>query len=355
MLNYMDLVDVNEAIRVATQQQEKAVAWLRRRAVPSVHTSPGSRHLYRLPLALASAGHLDDADAVFKSLSASTLSPEGDLKPGLLRDRFTHRWASYPLTVLSAGATALGRLEESRSILAVVAAQFVDRDWGGALGERPEVRVTRRQDLFTTAQMGHAALAAGADSLSGSAVRWLTHLIELQPTPDQTFYVSTDEGSLITSDPDRPDEAGSPLNFTRPRQPVASLGIGAAFLAASAIKFRESHQAQMAEDLYGAYTRLDREKYKPQQSAQVGKRAWGACALYRATRAPSYIDEIVDMVHWFNRGFASDGYWPAPRHLKPGPGIDPVLLDAEITAEFLQHISLVISTLTPLTESNHQE
>ena len=348
MLPAVETDYVLDALRLAIHQQRLALAWIRERAVPLLESSQGARHLYRLPLAFALSGHVDEADAVFKSLSTSTLAPTGELQPGPLRERFTHQWASYPLTVLSAGAAAVGRIQESRTILDGVEMRYIDHEWGGALGERPEVRQTRRQDLFTTAQMGLAALMAGKDSVAKSATRWLTNLISLQPSPDQVFYLSTDGGKLIVSDPGRPDEAGSSLVFDRPRQPVASLGIGAALLAEAARKFHEPQQIDAAADLYRGYARLNADQYEPHASAQIGKRAWGACALYDATLQASYIDEIVDMVKWFGRGLADDGYWPAPLHIQSRG--TAVLFDAEVTTEFLQHVSAVVRTLTRYTD-----
>lgn len=337
---------IEEALAVAIRLQRSAVLWVEDHVVPLAATASGQGRLYRLPYALAAAGRFGAAEAALKALAASCLTPTGDLRPGPLRDRFTHRWASYPLTVLATGAVSVQDVELARSILGTVRSSFVDIDWGGALGERPEVRKTRRQDLAPTAQLGIAADMVGDAQLVESAVRWLEHLIRNQPQRHRAFFVSTDGGELIVADPDRPGEAGSPLIFDQPGQPIASLGIGAAFLADVAYARRSERLVEMAEQLYSHYELVDPSNYEPAHSAQMCKRAWGASSLLRVTGNTKYVEDLISMVRWFERGFTQGGYWEAPAHLRSGPDQDyPRPADAEITVEFLQHVSLIIGTL----------
>lgn len=332
-------------LRRAMDTQRRAVGWLEEHAVPTCESEVGRAHLYRLPYALSVAGRPEAALGVFDVFADAVLTPEGDLRAGPLQQRFTHRWASYPLTVLASGAWSVGLKETARLILRNVAERFVDAEHGGALGERPEVRTGRRQDLFPTAQMGIAASMAGERALAIGAARWVERLVERQPTPEEAFCVSTEGGAPILEDPGRPGEAGSPLDFNRDRQPVASLGIGAALLAEIGHAYDQQELIPVAEHLQGLYRRLDPNAYEPGESAQMCKRAWGACALYRVTHDPRHLEDIVEMMGWFERGLSNGDHWTAPAHLRASTASPPAVIDAEITTEFVQHLSLIAATL----------
>lgn len=325
--------------------QRRAVGWLEEHAVPTCESELARAHLYRLPYALSAAGRPEAALGVFYVFADAVLTPEGDLRAGPLRQRFSHRWASYPLTVLASGAWSVGMEETARLILRSVAERFVDAEHGGALGERPEVRTGRRQDLFPTAQMGIAASMAGERALAIGAARWVQRLVERQPNPEAAFCVSTEGGDPIVEDPGRPGEAGSRLGFDLGRQPVASLGIGAALLAEVGHAYDQPELIPVAEHLQGLYGRLDPKAYELGESAQLCKRAWGACALYRGTQGPRYLEEIAEMTGWFERGLSGGDHWTAPAHLSASTGSPPAVIDAEITTEFVQHLSLIAATL----------
>lgn len=327
------------ARRVALDLADRAADWVTLQ-MPDLLAEPSAQaRLYRLPYALARADRNDAAAKAMEQLGQQALASDGDLLPGPLRDRFSTRWASYPLTILASGAAALGDAALSRRILTSVTRTLVDPATGGLLGERPEVRQTRRQDLFPTAQYGITALELGDDDAVASTRHWIIDWWQRQPDVATAIYLSTEGPEHIVEDaPDRHGEAGSVLDFGEPGQPLASLGIAAAFLA-DAASTRSDDALLAAVEIQAQYSRAPAWALDLSISVQLCKRVWGAARLLSATGDTDYEESVLSMIEWFRAGVSEDGYWRAPGHLAPTAiGLDRLAVDAEITVEFIQHL-----------------
>src|SRR5262249_25568023 len=62
---------------------------------------------YRMPWTFAVVGEREVAARVLSWIERNTLTPEGDLRAGVPREAFVHRWATYPHSLLAQGAWAL--------------------------------------------------------------------------------------------------------------------------------------------------------------------------------------------------------------------------------------------------------
>lgn len=331
---------------LALDLSARASDWIEDHYLDLISHPEALGRLYRLPYALARAGRLDSAQKAFEALDACVLDPAGDLAPGSMRDRFTSRWASYPLTILASGAHAVGHEGRAQTIFDAVARNLVAADSGGLYGERAECRRSSRQDLFPTAQYGLTAIELGRREAAHTAGRWITQWWRIQPDLASAIYLSTDGNRLIVKDaPDRQGEAGSVLDFGTPGQPLASLGIAAAFMAQ--LGSEDSSALAVAMEIQSQYDRTPAWAWDPQISVQLCKRAWGASQLLIATGDERYRQQLEEMLSWFESGVSEEGFWRAPSHLSSSRSrIESDAVNAEITLEFIQHLTTIVHALS---------
>jgi hypothetical protein len=326
--------DIDLAVHAATD-------WLLGRLAADGTPDGDVGHAYRVPYALLLAGRRPDAARVLTWMEREILSPDGDLQQGPMRDGFARRWSSYPLAIIAQTAWHLERYATATRVLETLAA-FQDPDFGGAYAERPELRTSRRQDLFPTAQLGMTGLAVGDDAVADGAFRWLSRLYEMQPELPDRLYSATDGDQLLVDLGDDPSERfGLCTELRQPRQAFYNPGIAAAFLARYGAR-RGSREAQELADAYLALTiQGTPAQFDHQESVQVCKFGWGAASLLDLDARDLYREQAERMGRWFVDAQNPDGHWEnSPFLLPDGPTVGSCI---EITAEFTQHL-IVIST-----------
>ena len=272
------LSDLAAAVRTAT-------AWLVEQIGPILdESSPDSVEslvpgTYRVPYALVLAGRRPEAARVLSWMERAVLDESGDLREGPMRDAFSQRWSSYPLAILAQAAWHLERYGLAESIRRTLH-RFVDVQTGGAYAQRPELRSHRRQDLFTTAQLGLTGLTVRDDTLADGAYRWLQDLYDLQPELPARLYTGYDGTRLICAPRDvNDDRFGLVTEFHAPCQAFYNPGIAAAFLA----RYSAVRGETAAYELAAAYLALSEQGGTAQfdfaESVQICKFGWGAAAL----------------------------------------------------------------------------
>ena len=77
---------------------------------------------------------------------------------------------------------------------------------------------------------------------------------------------------------------------------------------------------------------------------QVCKYGWGSSVLLEATGDEFYLEESVRMVRWFLDAQNSDGSWDNSPFLMD-KAERPDFVRTEITAEFVQHLSTLVTAI----------
>jgi hypothetical protein len=305
---------------------------------------------YRLPWSLVECGEIEIAGNVLTWIAQNALTPTGDLQAGLARRGFELLWASYPLSIIAIGAQSLGASTLANRIMELLEAEYVDHTSGGAYSERPEKRLTGRQDLFPTAQLGTTALATDRPELASGAFRFLQRLFDAQPSLPHRLYTTWLKDSLHTS-LESDEEFDSVTDFRRSRQAFYNPGIAATFLG----KYYLYAGDPDALTLGASYLRLTQDGTEAQfdytESKQVCKFAWGCAVLSETPGGEQYTPDLVRMAHWFADCQEEDGHWENSRFLVPRPTSADNLT---ITTEFALHVSTLKRTLGRIVEQGSQ-
>jgi len=303
-------------------------------------------HAYRLPYALLLLGRRAEAARVLGWMERDVLDDRGDLADGPMRTGFLHRWASYPLAIITMTAWHLEQYQTATRVMATLRT-YQHPECGGALAERPEVRTTERQDIFPTAQLGLTALTFGDRAMADGAFTWFERLYAAQTELPDVLYSATDGAELITDvdghDRDDREAFGLVTYLQQPRQAFYNPGIAAAFLG----RYAAMTGSQVALRLGDAFLALTVDGTPDQfdftESVQVCKFGWGAAAMLDATGDEKYRGYAERMAAWFVAAQRPDGSWDNSPFLMPeGPADGPRL---EVTAEFVQHLAVIQTAL----------
>lgn len=335
------LTDVAAGVRTATGWLLEQLGGLLDESADDergAHLTPGC---YRVPLALALAGHRPEAARFLTWLQGNVLDESGELRDGLMRTAFAQRWSSYPLAIIAQAAWQLERYDLAEAIRRALAG-YQDPATGGAYAQRPDLRTHRRQDLFPTAQLGLTGLTVRDDALADGAFRWLQTLFHQQPELPARLYTGCDGDRLMCAPDDiAVDRFGLVTDFHEPRQAFYNPGIAAAFLA----RYSAQHHEPAALELARAYLTLTEQggalQFDAADSVQICKFGWGAAALLDADPQPRYLEHAARMARWFLECQHPDGHWQNSPFLLPD-GPTPAS-NVEVTAEFIQHL-VTIST-----------
>jgi hypothetical protein len=337
------LADVAAGTRAATTWLLEHVPWL-------VDDSPGDdagadavAGAYRVPYALALSGRRPEAARALTWMERHVLDGSGDLCAGPMRAVFSQRWSCYPLAIIAQAAWHLERYDTAEAIHQTLF-NFRDAQTGGAYAQRPELRTHRRQDLFTTAQLGLTGLTLGDRVLADGAYGWLATLHNLQPELPDRLYTACDGGRLICrADEVDEDRFGLVTEFNAPRQAFYNPGIAAAFLARYSAQRGEPAARLLAESYLSLTEGGGAQQFDSAESVQVCKFGWGAAALLDLGSEPRLLEHALRMAQWFLDCQHPDGHWQNSAFLLPG---GPTLAsNIEVTAEFIQHLVTISSAL----------
>jgi hypothetical protein len=307
-----------DAIATAAAQlhevRRKGIAWLLDHigddGAPAAWQSRNG--YYRLPWTLAVAGEREAAAQVLSWIERNALSRDGDLLPGLPRHPFVSVAATYPLTIIAHGAWVLERYDTAMAVMRVLRSSFQDPVSGGAYLERPEARVTGRQLLYPTAQLGLTAMATGQADMSRAVYGWFERLLAAQPElPDRLFTIWGPDG--LVTDYTGADAFLAVTDFRIPRQAFYNPGISAAFLSRYHMYAGEPRARELATMMLGLVARGTPEQFNHAESMQICKFGWGSALAAEIDPDGGHIANVVRMARWYHESQAADGSWcPSP-------------------------------------------
>lgn len=232
------------------------------------------RAYYKTPFALASTGHVAEAERVLDHIATRYLKANGDLDGtgvpwfGIYRT-YQHSW-------LCCAAMMRGRFELAWPLSNFIAG-YHDTHSGGFFAD--EKRST--QEIMTTSMAGLACLWAGRLDIATAAGRWLGNLFAAQPDLRRGLYTAW-RGGLVTGY--KADEAaGCLVDAAKPRQWYFQYGISAALLSSLAARTGEQKWLKLARDFLDASRYCADDRYRTPQSGKIG---WGAAWTYRLSQNP---------------------------------------------------------------------
>jgi hypothetical protein len=325
--------------------QSRGVAWLLAHVADD--GMPAGAHerngYYRLPWTLAAAGHRDVGAAVLSWMERNALTDEGDLREGVPRDKFVERSATYPISIIAQGAWVLERYDTALAAMNIQR-QFQDPQSGGAYWERPERRVTRRQFIYPTAQLGLAALATGQRDMADAAFAWFVRMYAAQPELPRRLFNAWADSALVTN-VDQAEEFTCITDMREPRQLFYNPGITAAFTARYYLATRNPQALELCRLALALSEHGTSDQYNYRESMQVCKLGWGAANAYDVDRSAENLDHLLRMAQWYFDSQASDGSWYPSGFMVP----EPVISDAVMkTAEHTLWVTYMLSSLTSL-------
>ncbi len=328
-----------EASRTAAQ------IWIARR-IKADGEAAGARvanSYYRLPWVLAVAGLRDEAARTLSWIARHALDESGDFVEGAPRAPLLKNGASYTLPQIVIGAWHLEQYDLALKIMNLLRDRFCDPATGAAYAERPEVRRTRRQELFGSAQLGLAALTVGDDVMARRIFRWIELLYAAQPDLPQKLYTLWEDKGLVTGADAETDPWNSVTDFHKPHQQFFNPGIAAAFLGRFYARTGEYPALELAHKFLQLTIDGDALQFDHKVNAQACKFGWGAAVLLDVSPTPEMLTQVLRMARWFIESQGQDGRWHPSGFLCPSPTDAD---DMPKTAEHLLHEITIISSLS---------
>lgn len=339
----MTTATVADARQQLRDMQELGVRWLLARIGDDGKPAHSDEHhgYYRFPWTLAYVGEREASAAVLSWIETNALTESGDLREGVPRAAWVHGAATYPLTIIAQGAWLNERYDTALAVMDTLRRSFQDPGSGGALWERPEVRVSGVQMSFTTAQLGLTSLATGRQDMADAVFRWYQNLLAAQPAlPHKLFPVWGPDG-LLTVFPESL-RFNALVDFGQPMQAFHNPGIAAAFLSRYALVNPDSAAAAMASDLLALNAGGTAEQFDHRQSTSICKFGWGSAMLNDVSPREDLVRNIVRMTRWFFDSQLPDGSWTYRTPSRPEPSAAHVM---EKTVEHLLWIAMMASSL----------
>ena len=342
---------VNSLLQRVRDCQNRGLQYLLDHINPTGTPAGQSEYHARLPWTLAAAGARAAGAAVLSWHEREVLTANGDLLPGPSRDKWSMRWASYPLSMLAHGAWMLERYDTAQALMNTLR-DYQDPETGGAYAERPEIRSSQRQDLFPTAQLGMTALMTGHDDVAEGCFAWIADLYDLQPELPQRLFSARDEHGLMN-----PKDGGSEqhygkslewevvTDFAKPRQTHYNPGIAAAFLG----RYFAKTGNERARELGRSYLQLSEsgteEQFSDRGAGQICKFGWGAANMLMVDPDGGHLANVIRMAEWFIERQEEDGRWLPAVFITPNPTIDSYM---EVGAEMTLHMTSILNGLSTI-------
>ena len=301
-----------------------------------------TNNYYRVPWGLLAAGERGSAAALLSWIEEHALDSHGDLRQGAPRHAPKYPWVSYSLAIIALAAWCLDRYDTGNAIMDLLEEQYQDPATGGALTFRPEVRDSRRQDLFPTAQLGLSALVSGRQAVADRVYGWVSRFYEAQPELPERLYTACEKDGLVT-DVTANDRFDLVVDFQAPRQAFFNPGIATAFLARYGAATRTTTPFELGRSFLALSERGTAAQFDFSESKQICKYGWGAAVMLEcAPGGEDFIAAVHQMADWFIACQDADGGWTDSPFRTPYP-TDANRLD--ITAEFVLHLSTIITAL----------
>jgi hypothetical protein len=206
----------------------------------------------------------------------------------------------------------------------------------------PQQRSTDYYDLLSTAQVGQAAIITGQDDIAEGVYRWVTSLLEQQPTNSGTRFFTFRQGEKLLERPEKELEWLAVTDFSKPRQTYYTPGMAAVFLSGYGQRFDLKQPLELASDLLARNLAGTPEQFDDLGSVQLCKFGWGAAALNAVDHARDWTQYLVRMVAWFEARQAVDGSWAPSTFLQPSPSVIDQMAK---TSEHVMEVNAILGAL----------
>jgi hypothetical protein len=325
------LASARRGVEWLLDQQTAAGAW--RQLEVEVYDA-----YYKGSWALMAAGRLDAAHRLLTHVGRAFLTAEGDLEPrlGPLHTGIARHYSSAYAVL---GAQKLDRYEIAAPALRFLLSQQ-DPGHGGFYSVKTLPGARSRSDSMSTAMCGVACLAAGQTAAAVRAGDYLLRMVEMQPAPDERFYMTLDaEGHLVTDSPQELTE-WQVLQADQPNQRWFGAGLPFAFAILLHASTGERRFSELADWLFAFQSRGG----EPWDVPSSGKAGWGCSMLYHSTGEVRY-REIALRVARQIMGYQTPAGWFA---LAPAPAAEPASFQPfiyDVTAEFVLWLTLIANNV----------
>lgn len=313
----------------ARARAQRAAAWLLAllEADGSLRGATALDAYYKVPCALAFAGHRDEAARLLEFTARRFLLPGGDLDGAGVA--WYERFRIYPHSWLLWGAVELGRPQ-----IAGALAGFLETRWNRSSGGfRADAEGT--EEIMTTSLAGLALLRAGRVETARGAGTWLERVLDAQPDLRRgLLHVWKPGVGLHEGD----GSVWFRVNAAEPRQWYFQYGISAALLADLARVTGEPRWLDLARRYLHASAHCHEDRYRTPQSGKIG---WGAAwthALSRRAEDAALVDAVVEGLAALQGG---DGSWNGEGVYDPEPPAGNAVARIDVTSEFAALLSLM--------------
>jgi len=284
---------------------------------------------YKVPYALALAGHQRQALQLLAWVSDHHMTADGDFRAPQRKARESAHdsWPVYANAWLIQGAHRVGRWDISQTGAAFLLA------YQNRAGGFPAVDGDSRYlEPVCTSWGGLALLATGHTAAACAAGDLLVRLAAAQPSPDKFYYRMAPSGDLVVSAP-----AGQALSYfvdaTRPKQIYFNPGIALIYLSHLYRATKREAYLHAANDIFAFAERCADDVYHFPPSGKLGM---GCALLYGLTGNPSARSAAEAVGDYLLDTQQPEGFWRLPDEKVYAAIIDKdspeVRLD--LTAEF---------------------
>jgi hypothetical protein len=193
------------------------------------------------------------------------------------------------------GSMLLGRYE-----IAMPAVQFLlsqqGPDHGGFYTRRVGEGQKELSDTMSAGAAGVACLAAGQMDAARRVGDFLAHIVEMQPSPQASFYTTVEaDGQLGTEMADEDEAYWRIIDTQKKDQCWYAVGLPFAFL----IRLTEATDDDRYRELAQWYFDFQERCVNPWKGGSSGKAGWASAMLYRITGDEHYRDiafEVAEMI-----------------------------------------------------------
>ena len=289
----------------------KSVAWILTQQNADGSLNPADKApaaFYKVPRALALAGHATAAQRFLDVVERDALTGDGDFggKAGTFHeDHWTYAncwfvWASVVLSRLDLAYRGMAYLLSHR-----------DPHTGGYCSRAPydADRVdTIQEDMLSTAFTSFVGLHLGRLDEARDAADFLKRLLDMQPDVADRLYLRTNgRGELITTVPaNDPEPRHYVIEAAKPQQFYYFIGAAISFLAKLYTVTGKRAHLELALEYLGFATRCHDDVYETDAAGKIGL---GCAYLYGITGDRQYRTIAHRVADFLVADQQADGYW----------------------------------------------
>lgn len=295
---------------------------------------------YKGSWALAATGQLAAAHRVLDYALRHYLTPEGDFLP---RGHPWHREVHYLYAnaYFIIGSMITGRYEITMPAVKFLLSQQ-DPEHGGFYSRRVVPGEKELSDTMSAGAAGFACLAAGQIEAAERVGEYLSHIVDLQPTPDERFFTTIEADGQLGTDVGE-DAVGWRIIETKiENQCWYAVGLPFAFL----IQLADATNEARFRDLAQWYFDFQMRCVNPWDGGSSGKAGWGCAMLYRITGEERYRDIAFRVADMIMGKQSTDGGWiRSGQGYGEGGRLELTNADLDLTAEYTLWLALISSNI----------